>query len=173
MAPQIPLEGLDGKYSFTISQLKMGGRILISHEAAYMMEPRRCVPIEGPKSSDELRASWFECVAGIKPRPSSPSLRLRISAVDPMSQSRWYQRLRVLDTLEKCTQYLNGRCTNGYRYTQWKWGDRNGSITVERGWPVRPDTGVAPELRSRGQLRVRCDTTTKGLCQPNDDRERR
>ena len=60
MAPQLLLEGIDGKYTFTIVQpFMLEGRFLVSYAKAYMIEPRRCVPIEGPKSSDELRASWL------------------------------------------------------------------------------------------------------------------
>lgn len=174
MAPQIPLEGIDGKYTFTIQQpFKMEGRIMISHSTAYLMEPRRCVPIEGPKASAELRASWFECVAGSQGRPSGASLRLRISEVDPINRSRWYQRTLKLDTLGWCNQMVFPRCRPGTMVYGQRWIDRNGAITMLRGWPVTADTSAAPDARGRGRLRARCDTTAgRGLCQPNDPRER-
>ena len=175
MAPQIPLEGIDGKYTFTISQpFKMDGRFMVSHSKAYLMEPRRCVPIEGPKSSDELRASWFECVAGSQGRPSGASLRLRISEVDPINMSRWYQRTLKLDTLGRCNRMVFPHCRPGTMVYGQRWIDRNGAITVLRGWPLAADTGVAPDARGRGQLRARCDTSTAlSMCQPNENREAR
>jgi hypothetical protein len=172
MAPQVPLAGIDGKYTFTIANpFKMEGRFIITHSTAYMIEPRRCVPIEGPKSSDALRSSWFECVAGTQARPSGASLRLRISAVDPINQSRWYQRTTVLDTQARCTMYQNGQCVQGVRARGRKWVDRNGSITVVRGWPEQPDTSRTPEPSTPRRLRVRCDTTAvSGACIPGEQR---
>ena len=89
MAPQVPLGGIDGKYTFTISNawLKMEGQLLIAYSQAHVLAPRSCVPIEGPKSSEEMRASWFEC-RGSTSRSES-SLRLRFSEVDPIRLSRW------------------------------------------------------------------------------------
>lgn len=160
MAPQVPLEGIDGKYTFTISNpFKMEGQLLVAQSKAHMMSPRRCVPVEGPKSSDELRASWFECVAGPEGRPSGASLRLRFSEVDPINHSRWYQRTIVVDTVDRCRQYLNGRCVRGTRSFRRRWADRNGSITVVRGWPASVDTSRVQEQPGRGQLRIRCDTS--------------
>ena len=160
MAPQVPLEGIDGKYSFTITNpFKLEGQFLVAQSKAYMMSPRHCVPIEGPKSSDALRASWFECQGG-KDTRSSASLRLRISEVDPVNQSRWYQRIAVRDIVERCTAWQNGTCVQGYRAVRRdpKYEDRNGTITVVRGWPVTPDTSRS-EPSGRGRLRSRCDTT--------------
>lgn len=175
MASQIPLEGIDGKYTFTISQpFKMEGRLMVSHSKAYLMEPRRCVPIEGPKASDQLRASWFECVAGSQGRPSGASLKLRISEVDPINMSRWYQRTLKLDTLGRCNRMVFPRCRPGTMVYGQRWVDRNGAITVLRGWPVTADTSAAPDARGRGQLRARCDTSAaRGMCQPNENREGR
>jgi hypothetical protein len=170
MAPQIPLDGIDGKYTFSIQQpFRMEGRFLVTYAKAYMIEPRRCVPIEGPKSSDALRASWFECVAGSQGRPSGASLRLRISEVDPVNLSRWYQQTTALDTVERCTAWQNGRCVQGVRAVRRERTlvDRSGAITVVKGWPVPPDTSAAPNPQGRGQLRIRCDTS----CQPNKSRE--
>jgi hypothetical protein len=173
MVPQVQLDeprlgGIDGKYSFTIANpFKMEGRFIVAQSTAHMIEPRRCVPIEGPKSSEGLRASWFECVAGTQGRPSGASLRLRISEIDPIKQSRWYQRTVVLDTDERCTMYQNGMCVQGIRTRGQKWVDRNGSITVVRGWPEQPDTSRAPDPSSPRRLRVRCDTSAvSGACIP-------
>lgn len=161
MAPQIPLEGIDGRYTFTISTaaVKLEGRFIVVHSEAHMLEPRRCVPIEGPEASPEMRAAWFECWGSS--RPSEASLRLRISEVDPITQSRWYARMRVADTVYRCQRYTStGDCTSLLRARGMKWVDRNGSITVVRGFPAEPDTSRAlPFPRGTSPLRVRCDTS--------------
>ena len=55
-----------------------------------------------------------------------------------------------------------------------RWIDRNGSITVMKGWPALVDTSATPDARGRGQLRARCDTTAaRNACQPNDYRTER
>jgi hypothetical protein len=174
MAPQIPLEGIDGKYTFTISNpFKMEGQFLVAYSRVYLITPKRCVPIEGPRASDEMRAAWFECNARGQAGPGDASLRLRISEIDPVNHSRWYQRTTVMDTVLRCTRYqASGDCVELLRARGRKWVDRNGSMTVERGWPARADTGRTPDPSGRGQLRVRCDTSaTPGACAPDARKE--
>ena len=158
MAPQVPLAGIDGKYTFTINtaQLKMEGTFLVAYSEVHVLTPRNCVPIEGPRASDAMRAAWFECWGG----GAESSLRLRFSEVDPVNQSRWYARMRVQDTVVRCTRYqASGDCVEALRARGMKTVDRNGSITVVRGLPVVPDTGRADPPAGRKPLRVRCDTT--------------
>ena len=166
MAPQTPLAGIDGKYTFTISNawFRMEGQLLIAYSQAHVLAPRSCVPIEGPKSSEEMRASWFEC-RGSGSRSES-SLRLRFSEVDPIRQSRWYARMHVQDTVVRCTSYQStGDCVSILRARGMKWVDRNGSITVVRGFPAAPDTGTATPSGDIKRLRARCDTSaTSASC---------
>ena len=164
MAPQVPLAGIDGKYSFTISNpsLKMEGQFVVAYSQVYVLAPRRCVPVDGPKSSDEMRASWFECSGNQKQRGES-SLRLRISEVDPINLSRWYAHMYVPDTVSRCTRYTaTGDCVELLRARGMKWVDRNGSITVVRGFPVAPDTGASTVPAGIKRLKAKCDTTTMG-----------
>lgn len=159
MAPQVPLVGIDGNYTFTISNawLQMEGQFLVAYSQVHVLAPRSCVPIDGPKASDEMRASWFECWGG-KSRSES-SLRLRFSEIDPIRQSRWYARMRVQDTVIRCTRYQsNGDCVEILRARGMKWSDRNGSITVVRGFPAAPDTGATMPSRDVKRLRAKCDT---------------
>jgi hypothetical protein len=159
MAPQVPLEGIDGKYTFTIADrfVRMEGQLIVAYSEVHLLSPRNCRPIEGPKSSDELRASWFECRGG---RPSSESLRLRFSQVDPINRSRWYARMQVADTVRRCTSYnATGDCLQLLRATGRKWVDRNGAIRVEKGFEVVPDTGGVVLPPGSKRLRVRCDTS--------------
>jgi hypothetical protein len=171
VVPEIPLPGIDGKYSFAITNpsVALEGRFMVVHSQVHLLAPRRCVPIEGPKSSAELRAAWFECWGAGQQARSAASLRLRISEIDPMNRSRWYARMRVQDTVVRCTRYqANGDCTEILRARGMKWVDRNGTIAVTRGWPVPPDTGLLGEPKGNRPLRVRCDTASiNGSCVAN------
>ena len=168
MAPQIPLAGIDGTYSFTIDNpsIRMEGQFVVAYSQAYLLAPRRCVPIEGPKSSEAMRAAWFECTSGAHARPGDAFLRLRISEIDPINMSRWYARMRVQDTVIRCTRYLaSGDCAEILRARGMKWVDRNGTINVVRGLPAATDTSRAPDASGIKRLRARCDTTaTTGAC---------
>ena len=172
MAPQVPLDGIDGKYSFTISNetVKMEGKFIVAYSQVHMLEPRRCVPVDGPKSSDGLRASWFECSGGNQRQRGESSLRLRISEVDPINLSRWYAHMRVPDTVSRCTRYTaSGDCVELLRARGMKWVDRNGSITVVKGFPVGSDTGRSVQPSGSQRLRARCDTgRVKGSCGPRE-----
>ena len=165
MAPQVPLAGIDGKYTFSIANawLKMEGQLLVAYSQAHVLAPRRCVPIDGPKSSDEMRSSWFECWGATS--SSEPSLRLRFSEIDPINRSRWYARMRVQDTVVRCTRYeSNGGCVSILRARGMKWVDRNGSITVVRGFPAAVDTGTAAPSGGTRRLRAKCDTSATVSC---------
>ena len=130
---------------------------MVVHSEVYLLEPRNCVPIEGPKSSTEMKSAWFECWGGT--RPSERSLRLRFSEIDPVNHSRWYARMRVADTVYRCTQYqTTGDCVQLLRARGMKWTDRNGSITILRGFPAEADTGRASVPSGVNPLRTRCDT---------------
>jgi hypothetical protein len=162
MAPQVPLEGIDGKYTFTIADrfIRMEGRLIVAYSEVHLLSPPYCRPIEGPKSSDEMRASWFECRGGQR---SSESLRLRFSQIDPINRSRWYARMRVADTVRRCTLYnASGDCLQLLRATGRKWVDRNGAIHVERGFEAVADTGETTNPAGSKRLRVRCDTSAAG-----------
>jgi hypothetical protein len=161
MAPQIPLAGIDGNYAFTISNpFKLEGQLVVAHSRVYLIEPKRCVPIDGPKSSEEMRSSWYECVSGAQARPGEGYLRLRFSEVDLLNRSRWYARMRVPDTVLRCTRYqTTGDCVEVLRARGMKWVDRNGSITVVKGFVLQPDTGRGTILPGSKPLRTRCDTT--------------
>jgi hypothetical protein len=162
MAPEVPLPGIDGKYSFVIENpsLKMEGQFVVAYSRVYLVAPRRCVPIEGPKSSEAMRAAWFECRGAGQGARSEASLKLRISEIDPMTRSRWYARMRVQDTVIRCTRYqANGDCTEILRARGMKWVDRNGTINVTRGLPVAPDTSRAPDAAGTRRSRARCDTS--------------
>lgn len=160
MAPQVPLAGIDGKYTFTINtpRVSMEGTFLVAYSQVHLLTPRRCLPIEGPKSSSEMRAAWFECW-GANHKRSEPSLRLRFSEIDPINHSRWYARMRVQDTVIRCTQYTGGDCTQILRARGMKTVDLNGSITVLRGFPAALDTSRTPDPNGTRPLRVRCDTS--------------
>ena len=177
MAPEVPLPGIDGKYSFTVtipSSARMDGQFLVAYSQVYLLAPRRCVPVEGPKSSGEMRAAWFECWGAGQNARSEASLRLRISEIDPVNRSRWYARMRVQDTVVRCTRYLaNGDCTQALMARGLKWVDRNGTINVVRGLPVTPDTGRAPEAGGTKRLRARCDTSSTGACNRTAPREKK
>jgi hypothetical protein len=163
MAPQIPLEGIDGKYTFTVNshQVKVEGTFLVAYSQVHVLTPRNCVPIDGPKSSDGMRAAWFECWGANQKRPE-PSLRLRFSEIDPIDQSRWYARMRVQDTVVRCTRYqASGDCVEILRARGMKTVDRNGSITVVRGFPAAIDTGTTEPSGAIKRLRARCDTTAR------------
>lgn len=160
MAPQIPLAGIDGKYTFTINtqRVRMEGTFLVAYSEVHLLTPRNCVPIEGPKSSAEMRAAWFECWGANQKRPE-PSLRLRFSEIDPINHSRWYARMRVQDTVVRCTQYTGGDCTAILRARGMKTVDLNGSITVLRGFPAALDTSRTRDPNDTRPLRARCDTS--------------
>ena len=166
MAPQVPLAGIDGKYTFTISnpQVKVEGTFLVAYSEVHLLTPRRCVPIDGPKSSEGMRAAWFECWGASQKSPE-PSLRLRFSEIDPINQSRWYARMRVQDTVVRCTRYeATGDCVSILRARGMKWVDRNGSITVVRGFPPAVDTGTTAPSGGTRPLRVKCDTSATTSC---------
>lgn len=177
MAPQIPLAGIDGKYSFTIDNpsLKMEGQFVVAYSQAYLLAPRQCVPIEGPKSSEEMRAAWFECWGAGPHKRSEASLKLRISEIDPVTRSRWYARMRVQDTVIRCTRYqANGDCTEILRARGLTWVDKNGTINVTRGLPAAADTSRAPDPTGIKRSRARCDTSSKsGTCNSDPRREER
>lgn len=163
MAPQVPLAGIDGNYTFTISSqsIKLEGQFIVAYSKAYLLSPKHCVPTEGPEASEEMRAAWYECWGqqGRSTREAS-SLRLRISEVDPINRSRWYARMRVPDTVVRCTRYMTtGDCTEILRARGMKWVDRNGSITVLRGFTAQPDTGRGNDPAGDRRLRIRCDTS--------------
>ena len=167
MAPQVPLAGIDGKYTFTINNppLKVEGTFLVAYSEVHLLTPSNCKPIEGPKSSDAMRAAWFECWGANQKRPE-PFLRLRFSEIDPINQSRWYARMRVQDTVLRCTRYqTTGDCVELLRARGMKTVDRNGSITVIRGFPAAVDTGNAEPSGGAKRLRARCDTSaTSASC---------
>jgi hypothetical protein len=164
MAPQMPLAGIDGKYTFTINtqRVRMEGTFLVAYAQVHLLTPRRCLPIEGLRSSPEMRAAWFECSGANQKRPE-PSLRLRFSEIDPLNQSRWYARMRVQDTVTRCTKFnTSGDCTEILRARGMKTVDLNGSITVLRGFPAALDTSRTTDPNGTRPLRVRCDTSATG-----------
>lgn len=174
MAPQIPLKDIDGKYTFNISYpFKMEGQLVVAYSKVYLIEPARCVQIDGPRSSDEMRSAWFECAAGGQARPSEGFLRLRFSEVDLINRSRWYQRTQVSDTVLRCTSYrTTGDCTQLLRARGLKWVDRNGSITVVKGFVAKPDTGQGNNPSGVRPLRARCDTSASSTSCGFDKRVR-
>ncbi len=160
VAPQSPLEGIDGKYSFSIDKpyLKMEGQFIVAYGEVYLLSPRHCVKIEGPKSSANLRAAWFECSGATS--PSGPSLQLRFSEIDPINHSRFFSRSRERNIVQRCTRYnTNGDCVELLRARGMEWVQRDGAITVIRGFIVKPDSGKAPAPGDPRTLRTRCDTT--------------
>lgn len=163
---QIPLEGIDGKYSFSIDKpyLKMEGQFIVAYGEVHLLSPQRCVKIQGPKSSESQRAAWFEC-RGAK-RAGDPSLQLRFSEIDPINRSRFFSRTRELQTVRRCTLYnTNGDCVELLRARGMEWVHRDGAITVTRGFIVKPDSGRAPTPADPRRLRTRCDTTAaQSLC---------
>lgn len=177
MAPEIPLPGLDGKYRFVIENpsVKMEGQFVVAYSQVYLLAPRHWVPVEGPKSSESMRAAWFECWGAGRSARSEASLKLRIGEIDPITRSRWYARMRVQDTAIRCTRYqANGDCTEILRARGMKWADRNGTINVTRGLPVVPDTSRAPDATGTRRSRVRCDTSAmRGACNSHSRREER
>jgi hypothetical protein len=164
IAPQIPLEGIDGKYSFSINKppyLKMEGQFIVAYGEVHLLSPSSCRKIEGPKTSDGLRAAWFECWGGR--RPSDPSLQLRFSEIDPINRSRFFVRMRVMDTVRRCTAYnTSGDCVELLRARGMKWEQRDGAITITKGFVVKPDSGRVPNPSDPRRLRARCDTTAAG-----------
>lgn len=157
---QIPLEGIDGKYSFSINRpyLKMAGQFIVAYGEVHLLSPRHCMKTQGPKSSGNLRAAWFECWGAR--RPSEQSLQLRLSEIDPINRSRFFARMRVVDTVLRCTRYnISGDCVELLRARGPKWENRDGAITVIRGFTVNPDSGRVPTPADPRRLRTRCDTT--------------
>jgi len=100
---------------------------------------------------------------------------MRISEIDPVNRSRWYARMRVQDTVVRCTRYLaNGDCTEILRARGMKWVDRNGTINVVRGLPAAADTSRVPDATGIRRLRARCDTSSMtGARNRNPSEERK
>ena len=173
MAPEVPLPGIDGKYSFAITNpsVKLEGQFLVAYSQVYLLAPRSCKPVEGPKSSEEMRAAWFECGGASQQARSEASLRLRISEIDPVNRSRWYARMRVQDTVVRCIRYLaNGDCTEILRARGMKWVDRNGTINVIRGLPAAADTSRGSDPSGMRRIRARCDTSAVNTACATDAR---
>ena len=152
--PSTPVEGV---YSFTIRKLPvyMDGRFVVADTQVFLYVDRRCTLTDAPKSSEGMRATWFQCGGSI----GGSFIQLRISRVDPVNRSRWYARMRVPDTVERCTQYTTrGDCTQVLRAYGMKWVDLYGNMTVVRGM-LAPDTSRAPNPSGTRPLRARCDTS--------------
>jgi len=153
----LPSAPVDGVYSFTINKLPvyMDGRFVVADTQVFLYVDRSCTLTDAPKSSDGMRATWFQCGGSI----GGSFIQLRISRVDPVNRSRWYARMRVPDTVERCTQYTTrGDCTQVLRAYGMKWVDLYGNMTVVRGM-LAPDTSRAPNPRGTRPLRARCDTS--------------
>jgi hypothetical protein len=79
----------------------MSGYFVVADTQVFLDVARTCEPAVAPKASDGMRASWFDCN---RSREGS-FLQLRISQIDPVNRSRWYARMRVLDSVTRCSQY--------------------------------------------------------------------
>lgn len=160
-----PSHVLDGAYSFKLTTNPlfpgMEGQFVVADTQVFLYVDRACEPVEAPKSSEGMRAAWFQCGGSI----GGTFLQLRISKVDPVNRSRWYARMRVPDEVVRCTQYTtSGDCTHGVRALGMKWVDRYGNMTVVRGI-LAPDTSRAPNPSGTRPLRARCDTSaTRTSC---------
>ena len=151
---------LDGVYSFTIHKLPvyMDGRFVVADTQVFLHVDRQCTLTDAPRSSEGMRATWFQCGGSI----GGSFIQLRISRVDPVNRSRWYARMRVPDTVERCTQYTTrGDCAQVMRAYGMKWVDLYGNMTVVRGM-LAPDTSRAPNASGTRKLRARCDTSATG-----------
>jgi hypothetical protein len=160
-----PSKALDGAYSFKLTTNPlfpgMEGQFVVADTQVFLYVERACEPVDAPKSSEGMRAAWFQCGGSL----GGTFLQLRISKVDPVNRSRWYARMRVPDTVERCTQYTTrGDCTQGLRAYGMKWVDLYGNMTVVRGM-LAPDTSRAPNPPGTRPLRARCDTSaTRTSC---------
>ena len=153
----VPAYPLDGVYSFTIHKLPvyMEGQFVVADTQVFLHVDRSCTLTDAPRSSEGMRATWFQCGGSI----GGSFIQLRISNVDPVNRSRWYARMRVPDTVERCTQYTtSGDCTQVLRAYGMKWVDLYGNMTVVRGM-LAPDTSRAPNPPGTRPLRARCDTS--------------
>lgn len=155
-----PSAPVDGAYSFTIHRLPvyMDGRFVVADTQVFLYVDRPCTLTDAPRSSEGLRATWFQCGGSI----GGSFIQLRISSVDPVNRSRWYARMRVADTVNRCMQYTaRGDCTQLLRAYGMKWVDLYGNMTVVRGM-LPPDTSRAPTPSGTRPLRARCDTSASG-----------
>ena len=152
--PSAPVEGV---YSFTIHRVPvyMDGRFVVADTQVFLHVDRACTLTDAPRSSEGMRATWFQCGGSI----GGSFIQLRISSVDPVNRSRWYARMLVADTVNRCMQYTTrGDCTQLLRARGMKWVDLYGNMSVVRGMPA-PDTSRAPNPRGTRPLRARCDTS--------------
>jgi hypothetical protein len=133
----------------------MDGRFVVADTQVFLHVDRACAVTDAPKSSEGMRATWFQCGGSI----GGSFIQLRISRVDPVNRSRWYARMRVADTVNRCMQYTaRGDCTQLLRAYGMKWVDLYGNMTVVRGM-LAPDTSRAPNPSGTRPLRARCDTS--------------
>jgi hypothetical protein len=164
----VPKYRLDGAYAFTVNGegVYMSGYFVVADTQVFLDVARTCEPAAAPKASDGMRASWFDC----NRTREGGFLQLRISEVDPVNRSRWYARMRVPDTVTRCTQYTTtGVCTQVVRARGMKWVDRHGTMVVTRGLPgTPPDTGRSIEPTGSRRLRIRCDTSAAGQACSSD-----